>query len=150
MYFRITARIHFRRPVCVLCLCFVLALFCIESVFPPWSEAVGIRDTFSNGQSVTVTGTLKQIEHKNYTTALYLSDVIIDRGEGLPVKCGGLIAYPEDDKTGGEYLKLGARLVVRGSYSPFDEAQNYGNFDAFRYYAVRRIDGKIKKAYATT
>ena len=146
---------YFKRPVCVLCLAFVLVLFLIELFFPPWTHAGRVRDSISENTHLRVSGTITRIEHREYSVNLYLKNISIISGSMLSEKLTdsdggedvfeGLIACLSAASSN-EPLHIGSRVTLRGEFSPFEQAENEGNFDAFRYYAIRRIDGRIKKA----
>ncbi len=139
----------------MLCLAFVLVLFLTELLFPPWTHAGRVRDNISENTNLRLSGTITRIEHKNHSTNLYLKDISIISGSTLSDKLTesqgdedvfeGLIANLSASSSNAP-LHIGSRVTLRGEFSPFEPAANEGNFDAFRYYAIRRIDGRIKKA----
>ncbi|MBQ7563195.1 MAG: DUF4131 domain-containing protein, partial [Lachnospiraceae bacterium] len=148
---------YFKRPMCVLCLCFVFLFLIFARLFPPKEAAKRFSESIAS-KEVTVYGRLYKLEHKNYSTVLYLRDISLlsgNTGESALVQasgsgekvlsCEGLLAYLADSKEEAS-LHIGCFLLLRGEYSPFDEAQNAGNFDAKQYYAIRRIYGRVKKA----
>ena len=146
---------YFKRPVCVLCLAFVLILFLAELFFPPWIHAGRVRDSISENTPLRISGTITGIEHREYSVNLYLKDISIISGSkssGKPTDSHGdedifegLIAGLSASSSN-EPLHIGSRILLKGEFSSFEPAENEGNFDAFRYYAIRRIDGRLKKA----
>ena len=146
---------YFKRPVCVLCLAFTLLLYLTELLFPPWSHAEQVRASISDKTILQVTGTITKIEHKNYATDLYLKDISIlsdipflneEQKRAEAICLDGLLAYLSDSPQEEQQLHIGSRVSLRGEFSCFESAENTGNFDAFRYYAIRHIDGRLKKA----
>ncbi len=139
----------------MLCLAFVFLLYLTQLLFPPWIHADRVRDNLSDNTPLRLSGTITGIEHNNYSINLYLKNISITSGSMLSDKLTdgnggedffeGLIANLSEASLK-EPLHIGSRVSLRGEFSPFDEAENEGNFDAFKYYAVRHFDGRIKKA----
>ncbi len=150
-------RIYFKRPVCVLCLAFAAVIYLMGMLFPPWAHAEHIRDSISDGTFLTVTGTLAGIEHKSFSTILQLKSISIRSERDIPDASSpldgevkgltpqGMFAYLKTPEAA-EGLNIGCRVLVTGEFSGFDSAENNGNFDAFRYYAIRGFEGRLKNA----
>ncbi len=134
----------------MLCLGFVLLLYFIELAYPPWTNAERLKESISDGSVITITGRLAKIEHKNYSTNLYLKKISFDppyHSNKIPDTAVpyGLVASLSDEKDE-KNLHIGSRVKLSGEFSCFDKAWNLGNFDAFNYYAIRRFDGRLKKS----
>ncbi len=130
----------------MLCLGFVTVLYIIGLIFPPWffsAGAAGIPD----GTYVFAIGTLEKIESKSYSTNLYLKNISWEekKNKDNGGTLNGLIAVLSDSFQA-EGLRIGSEICVSGEFNRFERAQNAGNFDAYKYYAIRRIDGRLKKA----
>ena len=138
---------YFKRPMCALCLCFVFLFWLYARLFPPWEAAERFSEGISS-EKVLVCGRLSKLEHKNFSTILYLKNISLKQNQPSDervLSTEGLIAYLSDPGEE-EKLHIGCTLVLTGEYSLLDEAVNTGNFDARKYYAVRRIYGRVKKA----
>ncbi len=138
----------------MLCLAFTLFIFLTELIYPPWSHAGQIGESISDETLIHITATITKIEHKDFSVSLYLKDIsIISEQKQIPENehngtapgPEGLIAYLGDNSEK-EGLHIGSRVYLSGEFSSFDRAENEGNFDAFKYYSVRHIDGRLKKA----
>ena len=139
----------------MLCLAFVFILYITELFFPPWSHAGWVRENISDNTPLRLSGTITRIENKDHSVNLYLKNISIISEEilsnGSISSYGGenvfegLIAYLSDPSLE-KSLHIGGRVSLLGEFSPFQAAENEGCFDAFRYYAARHIDGRIKKA----
>lgn len=144
-----------KRPVCLVCLCFLAALYLLELMIPPWRHAEEIANRVENGTQLTVEATLQKLEHKNFSTVLTLNDISLSAESyrlfqskvhnETPPEFYGLLAYLKDPADA-KILRIGNRLLLSGSFAAFEEAYNEGNFNALHYYSMRRIDGRLKKA----
>lgn len=127
-----------RRPLCLLCLFYVLAVMVILYLFPPEYEKEGLPE---DGSRCTYTGEVYRIEFQKDKSVLYLRS-----------NTGKVLCYFQDDNFISK-LKIGNRVCVTGTCRRFLPAGNDGQFDARQYYGILGIDfsmtgcdGKIEDA----
>ena len=148
-----------RRPLCMVCLLFVIAVFLYVHLCPP--KAGGFDEY--DGKTVCLTGKVYQKECRpalfggdNYL--LYLNQVAVS-GEASSRKTApdfesakadmehqnkiqGVVCYME------KYcdVPLGSRVVVEGEMQEFMHATNPGEFDSREYYRILKLDFRLKNA----
>lgn len=148
-----------RRPLCMVCLLFVTAVFLYVHLCPP--KAGGFDEY--DGKTVCLTGKVYQKECRpaifggdNYL--LYLNQVAVS-GEASSRKTApdfesakadmehqnkiqGVVCYME------KYcdVPLGSRVVVEGEMQEFMHATNPGEFDSREYYRILKLDFRLKNA----
>ena len=114
-----------KRPLCMVCLSFVFALFLFQWLFPiPLYE-----DMQRDGAVVERTGLVYKKEYKGNAPVLYLH-------------CGTerILCYMKE----GEPPKLGSYIQVRGSYQSFQAATNPGQFHQKKYYQILNLNYSLK------
>lgn len=151
-----------KRPLFWAALCMVLAAWvrlAAGACEPPGESTAGPV----SWEEITVTG---QIYQKN-ADSLWLKSVLME-GAGAEVSAiqkninaFGQSAADPQQKTqiqatqiqnlicrleGAEELSLGSRVTVRGTFVPFSEARNPGEFDSAAYYRTLNIGGRLWKA----
>lgn len=128
-----------KRPICWLAGLFFLIL----SVFVEsrsWKESTaGFLET-----EVLLTGRITQKQEKEgyYGKGweLRLAEVVLKRGEKLlPLKGNYLLRL-----TTGEELLLGQKILVKASFSPWEESKNPGQFDLGKWYHSQGILGEFR------
>lgn len=120
-----------KRPLCLVCLSFVLALFVFQWLFPiPLYE-----DRKEDGEVVERTGQLYKKEYKNEKLLLYL------QCENERILC-----YVNESSSPNERIspRLGSFIQVRGSYQSFACATNPGQFHQKRYYQILNLNYSLK------
>lgn len=114
-----------RRPLCLLCLFYVLAVTLIMELFPPKDEQKVLpRD----GSYDTCIGKVYRIEFQKDKSVLYL------KSNSEKILC----YFPNDSFTSG--LKIGNAVRVTGKVRLFENASNEGQFDAKMYYGILGMD----------
>lgn len=153
---------HFRRPLCLVCMVIMGILFIISKFTPPVPSDDLLE--YSN-KTLIVTGEVadKQIKNDNLCIFLKNTNLYINNStkqniqnslkvpddsnsyERADIKTDGLVIYLSSSKYVDE-IKLGSTLQVKGVYEPFDVAYNEGQFDARSYYKIKGYDGKLVRA----
>ncbi len=120
-----------KRPLCLVCLSFVLALFLFQWLFPiPLYE-----DRKQDGEVVERTGQVYKKEYKKEKLLLYL------QCENERILC-----YVNESSPPNESIppRLGSFIQVRGSYQSFTCATNPGQFHQKRYYQILNLNYSLK------
>lgn len=116
-----------KRPLCMVCLAFVLALLALTTIFP-----ISLyEDIKKDGSSVTRTGQVYKKEYKNDKLVLYIQS-----------ETERFLCYVNQETE----PKLGSYVKVRGSYQSFQSATNPGQFHQKRYYQILNLDFSLKNA----
>lgn len=138
-----------RRPICVLCLLFVLVMFLAEGMGFSLIKGNPLPETvqkwIEKHPKGTVCGTVYWCETTEYSKIIYLKKTyLIYKSEKIPI--GNLKVYIDAN------LKVpsGAVIVVSGNMRKTECARNPGGFDEQEYYACQHIFyimkyGKIKR-----
>ena len=115
-----------RRPLCILCICYVVAVMALSWLFPPsFSSDAIVSD---NEGRLTVCGTVSQIQIKQDRSVVYINSDM-----------GKVICYFPDNSFA-SVLKIGNVIQVEGTVRPFESATNPGQFDAEKYYGIMGYD----------
>ena len=136
-----------RRPLCMVCLLFVVTVFLYICLAPPGQEELSRAE----GKTVCLAG---KIYHKEIRPSLsgkeqsiiYLnhiaisgeSDFLFEQKENIQ----GVLCYMEDN-TG---APIGSTVVVRGEVQKFNRATNPGEFDSRQYYQILKLDFRLNNA----
>jgi len=129
-----------KRPLCMVCLAFILSVFLIlEYGSPPTDEF-----SKSVGENKIVTGLVYAKEFSNDKLVIYLKNVTVSNiyFQNFPKTNQKIICYVEELQV----IKLGSFIQLRGSLNIFDKPTNPGGFDARQYYATLGIGAKLEKA----
>ncbi len=124
-----------KRPLCIICLLFLIiqtlriSLSGAQVYKPSASE-----QTAAEQDSVTVKGTVTDIQNKEQVTAVCLEDCLISMISG-DFNEKKLLVYIRPDSE----IRIGNKVKVTGEAALFDEARNPGNFDQSSYYARQDI-----------
>ncbi|MBO4903600.1 MAG: ComEC/Rec2 family competence protein [Lachnospiraceae bacterium] len=126
----------FRRPVCLLCLIFLMGIY----VFAQKTCKLSEYYVNYNGKTVTVTGVVADRQEKNGVLSVYLHNVSFADSDpsGVIVKLS--------DTSLARYIRLGSTIEVRGVFMLFDEPRCEGQFDARTYYLIRGYEGQVVRA----
>ena len=129
-----------RRPLCIICMCYVVAVMAFSWLFPPSfskdlpvGAAVHIGDgdigaVPVDGTCFEVCGEVRQIEIKKNKSVVSINSEV-----------GHIICYfPDNSFTSS--LKIGNIIKVSGTVRFFEEATNPGQFDAAEYYGILGYD----------
>ena len=117
-----------KRPMCLICLAFVLALYCYMEwkPRPPY-----VLETY-DGRYVEITGQIYQKEIKQEQFVLYLNQVTLCDGQSQmkqeqshKVMCYCREAEPD--------IQIGSYVQAKGKIQSFSEATNPGEFDMRKY-----------------
>ena len=128
-----------KRPMCLICLAFVLALYCYMEwkPRPPY-----VLETY-DGRYVEITGQIYQKEIKQEQFVLYLNQVTFCDGQSQmkqeqshKVMCYCREAEPD--------IQIGSYVQAKGKIQSFSEATNPGEFDMRKYYHILGIDVQMK------
>ncbi|MDE7478807.1 MAG: ComEC family competence protein, partial [Lachnospiraceae bacterium] len=133
-----------RRPLCCVCVAFVVTVFLYLKVSPPPEP---VRD-LAEGSRVTLLGEVCQKEYKKDTLnkdvlIVQIKNVIVWGSENA--LSGNVICYMESGENIAE-PKAGSTIAVEGKVSYFDRARNPGGFDAQEYYQILGIDFRLYRA----
>ncbi|MCR4924165.1 MAG: DNA internalization-related competence protein ComEC/Rec2 [Lachnospiraceae bacterium] len=139
--------IKIKRPLCFFSLIFFFIVFLFTTVFDPEENIKRFASYVGEGSVISLRGRLEKKENKNGSSLLYLNDVEVWKKEDKSDmrSCKGLIVYlskPVYDLVK-ELPPLGSQIRVKGKYSTYKKAENKGNFDAFKYYGLRGIYGRV-------
>ena len=142
-----------RRPLCMVCLVFVMAVFLSVSFHPP-VQADSSLQTGKNeydGKTVRLAGKVYQKEHHTSISGgenfiIYLNQTAVS-GETFPDveerrKIQGVMCYMEKESD----VPIGSMVVVEGKLQEFMQAANPGEFDSREYYRILKLDYKLKNA----
>ncbi len=140
-----------KRPLCAICLLFLLiqvlriCLSGAESCKPSAPEQKAAEQ-----DSITVEGTVTDIQNKEKVTAVILKDCLISMASGsadlekfsekkimVYVRPDSATYIKSDQQM--KKLKIANRIRVAGEAALFEEARNPGNFDQRVYYARQDI-----------
>lgn len=145
-----------KRPLCYICLIFVITVALYRYVVPP---PLFEADAF-DGTQVILSGTVKQIEYRNGKRRLYLDQVScdslqkelgseLDRFSKVSCICNLSEVYhtdPYSDRKEAVSVRIGSRVMVAGRLRSFSEATNPGQFDQRAYYAVQKLYFSVEEA----
>lgn len=129
-----------RRPLCVICMCYVVAVMALSWLFPPsfskdlpTGDMVEITDgdivaSPVDGTCLHVCGEVRQIDIKKSKSVVTINSDV-----------GCVICYfPDNSFTSS--LKIGNIIKVSGTVRFFEKATNPGQFDAAEYYGILGYD----------
>lgn len=136
-----------RRPLCMVCLLFVITVFIYVSLAPPGQ--VELSDI--SGESVCLAG---NIYHKEVRPSLsgeeqsviYLNHIAVS-GEseslfGKQANIQGVMCYMKESTD----APLGSVVVIKGKLQEFSRATNPGEFDSRQYYQILKLDFRLTDA----
>lgn len=135
-----------RRPLCCVCVAFVVTVFLYLQLSPPPESVCDLPE----GGRVTLLGEVTQKEYKQGTLVLQLKNVKewgADSDQNA--KRGQVICYIESEEEMTE-PKAGSVVAVEGKVSYFDAARNPGEFDARQYYRILGVEFGLYKAKIRT
>ncbi len=134
-------RFFMRRPLCFLCVAFVVAVFIALKLFPLSLEAPANEDC----RGIYV-GKVYQKEYKYGQLVLYLEQVnqvedisklIFNKNSKIKILCYAAV----DNEP-----KMGSTVCIEGKVQSFSVANNPGEFDAADYYQVLGISYRLMNA----
>lgn len=129
-----------KRPLFFAGTVFVLVLYLLlqwkEDLF--YSAALAAEASFSDGDSVMFSGTVKSIENKEKQTVLTLrnAQIVVDNRS---YESNGLLVYTEDIQA----CNPGEKISGYGKLNKIVKPENPGQFDARRYYNGKKVDYRI-------
>lgn len=134
-----------RRPLSIVLIIYLLAIFVYMCVFrqEPY-EHLQVFD----GSSVIIAGVIDDKEVKGDNFKLHLKNTYIrmekEDGKKIDVcKADNIIVYfPYEESYMSEFT-IGSNLTLQGNYMLFDRATNEGEFDAKKYWAIRKYSGSL-------
>ena len=121
-----------RRPLCILCICYVVAVMALSWLFPPsFSNRLFAGDVdFApvDGSCMNVFGKVEQIQIKKSKSVVWINSNV-----------GNIICYfPDNSFT--STLQIGNIIKVNGTVRFFEKATNPGQFDAREHYGILGYD----------
>ena len=140
-----------RRPLCAVCLLFLLGIFVVTGTSPPdpsWDVDA------CDGKTVTLTGKVADRRIKNESFQVFLEDVSFQTdpetvgrsGAVFPQFSEGIVVSTNDITTASTYVKIGSKLQARGVFAPFELPTCEGQFNTRAYYMIRGYEGQLKRA----
>lgn len=136
-----------RRPLCCVCVAFVVTVFLYLEISPPSQAA----HDFPEGERITLQGEVCQ---KEYRQNEYQKNTLVVRlknvrewgtNAGRNTAGADVICYMESGK-GMSEPKTGSVVAVEGKVSYFDTARNPGEFDAQKYYQILGVGFRLYEA----
>lgn len=133
-----------RRPLCLLCLFYVLGVIFILELFP---VSKGEEEQLQNEKMCILSGEVYRMEYKNNKSVLYLkvSDTEIPDTKIPNTKIPNTespdlraLCYTENQEILSK-IKIGNRVTVKGTCRLFEEAAGEGQFDSRLYYRIQGI-----------
>lgn len=141
-----------RRPLCLVCLIFVILIIAITELFPyeygfsdmPIGEVVLVEGKVSKKEIKEINGQatyliyLKQIVSRSDSLADNISDKdsIIKKLNNTE----GIICYMSTDSL---IPNIGSTVLVEGEVSTFEVPDNSGEFNAPLYYKIKGVDARM-------
>ena len=134
-----------KRPMCVLCVLFVL----IMKLFLSISGGVNSKIYFKDNRRVTAIGIVEDKVCKNNKYSIHLKKCRLmpskesffhEINKGLD----HLIVYIDYEEF--EPLKIGQIVEAEGAYQNFSKPENDGQFDAQKYYRIRGYEASVVNA----
>lgn len=134
-----------KRPLCVLCSCFILltVLLTVAGISVPWQERLPreLSQTVRDGAAGRLYGQLYRIESKAAGCTLYIKNsILVIRSDRYSLN-NSKISYSELPD-----VRIGDSLCAAGDVFLPDEATNPGQFDAAFYHRVRHISVQMRAA----
>lgn len=134
-----------KRPLCVLCCCFILLtiLLTVSGLPVPWQEQIPseLSQTIKDGAEGCLYGQLYRIQEKSSGCTLYIKNSILVVHSNRYSLNNSKIIYDKVPK-----VRIGNSLCVFGKVSLLQKATNPGQFDAAAYEQVRHISVQMKAA----
>ncbi len=142
-----------RRPLCCVCVAFVVTVFLYLKFSPPQHP---VQD-HPEGEQITLLGEVCKKEYKSgYQGSMLVIELKNVQGwspgsgqEGETSKRGNVICYIEANE-GLVVPKAGSVVAVEGEVSYFDTARNPGEFDAQDYYRILGVEFRLYKTRIRT
>lgn len=119
---------NIKRPMCILCLVFMLFMYIVMEV----RGGVDISEYKSDFASTEIEG---RITDKIYKNGKY----------SLHIKCDRFFIVYLDDQSAFDY-RIGQKVRVKGKYQNFSLPENDGQFNMRKYYRIRGYEASINKA----
>lgn len=121
-----------RRPLCVVCLAFVVTIMLFYKLRPMPLQEIGDLD----GQIVLIKGQVYQKEFKNDNLVIYLKEISIgDQSADI----SNVMCYMKNEYS----LSIGQTVLFQGELQSFSSGTNPGEFDLRKYYQILGIDAKL-------
>ena len=124
------------RPICLICLVFLMCVYAFSHFSFGLSPYYGSFDK----KTVTVTGTVVDRQIKNEVLTVYLKNASFDDSHtsGMIVKLNDIGRIRS--------IRLGSTIEARGVFTLFEEKRCEGQFDARTYYLIRGYEGQVIRA----
>ncbi len=131
-----------KRPVFTAALLFALLILLLKGV-------CGVdfsRCSFSDGEVMQLTGTVRAVQNKTNSRAVLLSSALCEReySEGNVIRAGTVILNLDPEAYEQSGILPGNRVTLKAEYQAFKQARNAGNFDEQAYYASQGIRAKFR------
>ncbi len=142
-----------RRPVCLICLIFILIIHVYIGFCPPaplW-DVDG-----ASGVTVTISGKVVDKQNKNGSFQIFLNSVSFLATDKynpdqayFPKTSKGIVVKLSDTELNTDMIRMGSIIEARGVFTPFEPPRCEGMFDLRRYYMIRGYEGQLKRARVT-
>lgn len=136
-----------RRPLCVVCLLFVITVFLSVGFIPPkqaeLSKAAG-KTVYLAGKIYhkevrpSLSGEEQSVIYLNHIAVSSESESLFEKQENIE----GVVCYMKEN-TG---APIGSMVAVKGNVQEFNQATNPGEFDSRQYYQILKLDFRLKDA----
>lgn len=137
-----------KRPLCVLCCCFILlaVLLTVSGLPVPWQEQIPseLSHTVNDGTTGRIYGQLYRIQKKGAGCTLYIKNSILVVRSNRYSLNNSKITYDEQPD-----VCIGNSVCASGKVSFPQKASNEGQFDAYAYCQVRHISVQMKASAVT-
>lgn len=130
---------YIRRPLCLFGVLFA-AVLTVVLYLSGERDALSGRQTVLDGKKLVFEGTVRGIEEKNNRLIVQIGSISVSDTD--------ILFYSKDDPVLKDRLHIGTKVKAEGIFRLMDEADNKGQFDRRRYYALKGYgyevrDGKI-------
>lgn len=130
---------YIRRPLCLFGILFATVLTAILYLSGE-REMLSGRESSLDGRHQIFEGTVRGIEEKNNRLIVQIGNISVSDKD--------ILFYPKEDPKSIDNLHIGTKVKAQGVFRLMDEADNKGQFDRRKYYALKGygyevFDGKI-------
>ena len=137
-----------KRPLCVLCCCFILmtVLLTVSGLPVPWQKKMPseLSQMIIKGTEGRLYGQLYRIQKNSTGCTLYLKNsILVVRSNQYSLQ-NSTISYDKPIN-----ICVGNSVCALGKVSLPKKATNQGQFDAFAYYRIRHVDIQMKASQVT-
>lgn len=120
-----------KRPLCLLCLGFVVMVAIVMKLYPPPEFTLGEWEE----KSIEIQGIVEQIQIKNDNLVITLSGVLLNKDS----KKHTIICYMNQSYQ----PKIGSKVLINGKAQMFSKGTNPGEFNQLQYQKSNQINFKL-------